>query len=305
MRLTWRRCKSERKKRVLFSKEKWTNEELRELLQSDVKKDLHIHTCFSDGVMTPEAVIDRWASEGYRLISITDHDGIEGSLVGMDYARDKDIIQVAGIEFDSVDPLGRDLHILGYGFDPECPEMTDALDNILLERAARNDAMLAELNRIGYSMTLDDIMKVNDGRFIGKPTFATVMVKKGYLSSSQEAFNTVFREPSMRRIRKKTLSSEEVVDLIHKAGGLAVMAHPMEQRHLEESFDEFRPRLYWILDRIVSYGIDGLECHHPSADKDQQKLLVEYAKEHGLMITRGSDFHTLYDKRNFKRYHRP
>ena len=305
MRLTWRRCKSERKKRVLFSKEKWTNEELRELLQSDVKKDLHIHTCFSDGVLTPEAVIDRWASEGYRLIAITDHDGIDGSLVGMDYARDKDIILVPGIEFDSVDPLGRDLHILGYGFDPECPEMTDALDNILLERAARNDAMLAELNRMGYSMTLDDIMKVNDGRFIGKPTFATVMVKKGYLSSSQEAFNTVFREPSMRRIRKKTLSSEEVVDLIHKAGGLAVMAHPMEQRHLDETYNQFRERLVIILERMLEYGIDGIECYHPSADDVQAEALRKYAVKHGLMITRGSDFHSDYLNRDFSRYHRP
>ena len=290
---------------ILSTLQKLTSEELAELLQTDVKKDLHLHTYYSDGVLSPEEVTDRWASEGYKLIAVTDHDGIEGSLVALEYAADKDITVVPGIEFDSVDPLGRDLHILGYGFDPECPELKDALDNIIMERAARNDAMLAELNKMGYGITLDDIMKVNDGRFIGKPTFATVMVRKGYLSSNQEAFNTVFREPSMRRIRKKTLSSEEVVDLIHKAGGLAVMAHPMEQRHLDETYNQFRERLVVILERMREYGIDGIECWHPSADDVQAEALRAYAQKHGLIVTRGSDFHSDYLNRDFSRYHRP
>ena len=282
-----------------------TNEELAELLQSDVKKDLHLHTYYSDGVLSPEEVTDRWASEGYKLIAVTDHDGIDGSVIALDYAADKDITVVSGIEFDSVDSLGRDLHILGYGFDPECPELTEALDNILLERAARNEAMLAELNKMGYSMTLDDIIEVNEGRFIGKPTFATVMVRKGYLSSNQEAFNTVFREPSMRRIRKKTLSSEEVVDLIHKAGGLAVFAHPMEQRHLDEPYNQFRERLIVILERMREYGIDGIECWHPSADDVQAEALRAFAVRHDLIVTKGSDFHSDYLNRDFSRYHRP
>ena len=239
------------------------------------------------------------------MAAVTDHDGIDGSLAALEYAADKDITVIPGIEFDSVDPLGRDLHILGYGFDPECPELIDALDNILLERAARNEAMLNELNKLGYSMTLDDIIKVNEGRFIGKPTFATVMVRKGYLSSNQEAFNTVFREPSMRRIRKKTLSSREVVELIHKSGGLAVLAHPMEQRHLDETYNQFRERLVIILERMREYGVDGIECYHPSADDVQAETLREYAVKHGLIVTRGSDFHSDYLNRDFSRYHRP
>ena len=289
----------------MFTGQKWTTEELGRLLQADVRKDLHIHTYYSDGVLSPEEVIDRWAAEGYKMAAVTDHDGIDGSLAALEYAADKDITVIPGIEFDSVDPLGRDLHILGYGFDPECPELIDALDNILLERAARNEAMLNELNKLGYSMTLDDIIKVNEGRFIGKPTFATVMVRKGYLSSNQEAFNTVFREPSMRRIRKKTLSSREVVELIHKSGGLAVLAHPMEQRHLDETYNQFRERLVIILERMREYGVDGIECYHPSADDVQAETLREYAVKHGLIVTRGSDFHSDYLNRDFSRYHRP
>ena len=86
---------------------------------------------------------------------------------------------------------------------------------------------------------------------------------------------------------------------------MAVLAHPMEQRHLEETFEEFKPRMYEILDLMVQYGIDGIECHHPSADPVQQEMLVAFANEHGLMITEGSDFHSDASRRDFSRYHRP
>ena len=100
------------------------------------------------------------------------------------------------------------------------------------------------------------------------------------------------------------MESRDVIDVIHTANGLAVMAHPMEQRRLDESFEEFKPRMYAIMDRMIEYGIDGIECFHPSASPEQSELLVAYAKEHGLMITRGSDFHTM-DPREYDIYHRP
>ncbi len=283
----------------------FSKDDLRALIESDLKKDIHMHTCFSDGALTPEEVLDMRAAEGYELLAITDHDGIDGSVRGQKHAEELGIKYIAGIEFDSEDGLGKDMHMLGYGFDPENQTLKAALQGILQERDNRNKRFLAALNRKGYDITWDDIWEINEGRFVGKPTFATVLRNKGYVKGKDEAFNTIFREPDIRCIKKKTLPTKVVVDLIHAAGGLAVLAHPMEQRRLEESFEDFRPRLYRILDTIRGYGIDGLECHHPSAAPYQQDLLVGYAKEHGLMITRGSDFHTLYDKRSFERYHRP
>ena len=285
--------------------EDFTKDDLRALIESDLKKDIHMHTCFSDGALTPEEVIDMRAAEGYELLAITDHDGIDGSVRGLKHAEELGIKYISGIEFDSEDGLGKDIHMLGYGFDPENETLKDALRGILEERDNRNRKFLEALNRKGYDITWNEIWSINEGRFVGKPTFATVLRNKGYVEGKDQAFNTIFREPDIKCIKKKTLSTKEVVDLIHTAGGLAVLAHPMEQRRMNETFEEFRPRLYWILDRILGYGIDGLECHHPSADSYQQELLVEYAKKHGLMITRGSDFHTLYDKRSFQRYHRP
>ena len=282
-----------------------TKEEIAGILESDVKKDLHLHTFYSDGRLSPHEIIDRWAADGYELIAITDHDGIDGSIAGWDYAAEKGLRYIQGIEFDSADKLGRDMHILGYGFDYDNPELKDALERILLERAARNDAMLAAIRRLGYDITLDDIIADNEGRYIGKPTFARVLARKGFVENANDAFTTIFREPTVRVIRKKTLTSEEVIRVIHAAGGLAVLAHPMEQRHLDETYNQFTERLYPILDRMREYGIDGIECYHPSADEVQAEVLREYAEKHGLAVTTGSDFHTDYQKRDFTRYHRP
>ena len=285
--------------------EEFTKDDMRALIESDLKKDLHMHTVFSDGALTPEELLDMRASQGYELLAITDHDGIGGSTRGASYAEKLGIKYIYGIEFDSEDELGKDLHMLGYGFDPHNEIMLDKLIYIIDERNDRNRRFMEALNKRGYNITDEEIKAVNDGRYVGKPTFAIVMMQKGIISSIPEAFATIFREPDLIEIKKTTLHSKDVIDTIHAAGGLAVMAHPMEQRNYDESFADFKPRLMKIMDRMVEYGIDGLECHHPSASPEQQEMLVAYAKEHGLMITRGSDFHSYEQRRDFERYHRP
>lgn len=279
--------------------------ELRALIESDLKKDLHMHTCFSDGKLTPKQIIDWRKSQGYELLAITDHDGIEGSVLVAPYADFAGVQFLYGIEFDSEDEAVKDIHMLGYGFDPDDPELRKALYDIIIERARRNDKFMAALNERGYNITLDDIGAVNEGRFVGKPTFALILKRKGIVESVQEAFNTIFQEPDIKSIKKETYPTKKVIDIIHGAGGVAVLAHPIEQRHRNETFEEFKPRMYALMDKMREYGIDGIECHHPSADEEQQKMLVAYAKEHDLIITRGSDFHSDEDKRDFKRYHMP
>lgn len=283
----------------------FTKDDLRSLIESGLKRDLHMHTLYSDGALTPREVLKMRVDEGYQLLAITDHDGVEGSVYGEKYADEFGIEYISGIEFDSEDELGKDLHMLGYGFDPDHPVFNLAIGKILKQRNDRNNRFLEALNAMGYHITYDELKAVNGGRFMGKPTFATVLIKKGVVRSHTEAFNTIFQEPEIKCIKKKTLHTKDVVDIIHEAGGLAVLAHPMEQRHRDETFEQFKPRMYQILDRMVSYGIDGLECHHPSADYLQQQMLVAYANEHGLMITEGSDFHSHDSRRDFSRYHMP
>lgn len=277
---------------------------MRALIESDLKKDLHMHTRFSDGELTPQELIDMRAAEGYELLAITDHDGMGGSVAGAPYAESIGLQFIYGIEFDSEDVLGKDLHILGYGFDPENEELMDTLIYVLEERRDRNERFRDCLNKRGYNIKPEEIWAVNNGRYVGKPTFATVLMQKGIVKDVKEAFDTIFREEDLKAIKKVTLQTKKVVEVIHNAGGLAVMAHPMEQRRKSESFEEFKPRLYELMDRMVEYGIDGIECFHPSASPEQSELFVAYAKEHGLMITRGSDFHSK-ENRNYEIFHRP
>ena len=284
--------------------EEFNKDDMRALIESDLKKDLHMHTRFSDGELTPQELIDMRAEEGYELLAITDHDGIGGSVAGAPYAVSLGLQFIYGIEFDSEDVLGKDLHILGYGVDPHDEEFMDTLIYVTEERRNRNEKFRDCLNKRGYGITPEEIWNVNNGRYVGKPTFATVMVQKGIVKDVKEAFDTVFKEKDLKAIKKITLPTQQVIEVIHKAGGLAVMAHPMEQRRPNESFEEFRPRLYELMDKMREYGIDGLECFHPSASPEQSELFVAYAKEHGLMITRGSDFHSK-ENRNYDIFHRP
>ena len=280
-------------------------EELRALIESDLKKDLHMHTVHSDGTLTPEELLDMRVAEGYELLSITDHDVSGGNNAGIIHAEKIGVKYIPGIEFDSEDKLGKELHMLGYGFDPQNEIFMQKILDVLDERNKRNERFRLALNERGYGITNDDLKAINNGRYIGKPTFARVLVKKGIVGSVNEAFTTIFREPDLKAIKKVTMSSKEAIDTIHAGGGLAVMAHPMEQRKIGESFEDYKPRLYRIMDQMIEYGVDGIECHHPSASPEQQELLVSYAKAHGMMITRGSDIHSPTQPRDYSRFHRP
>ncbi len=267
----------------------------------DIRKDMHIHSCFSDGDLTPEEIVDRWEAEGYKMIAVTDHDGIDGSIAACSCSRGRSIVVVPGIEFDSDDELGTKLHILGYNIDFNDPDLKRVLSEIKLWRARRNDRMLQALNSLGIEISVDDLLAVNGGNYVGKPTFARVMIDKGYVKDVNEAFSKYFdAEESLKNLGKQTMQSKDVVELIHKAGGIAILAHPMEQRRKDEAADEFYERIVVLMKRFIEYGIDGIECGHPSATEDEERALRAFAAEHDLIATTGSDFHSDKAKRSYR-----
>lgn len=262
---------------------------------NDILKDFHIHSCYSDGDLEPAEIVDRWMAEGYGIISITDHDGIEGSIEGANYVADNnlDIQFVSGIEFDSSDELAHEIHILGYGFDYDSPAIRSALSKVVLWRARRNDAIFQTLIELGYDINIEEIMAVNGGRYTGKPTFARVLVDKGYFESVTDAFEKLLdSNERLCALRKETLPANDVIDIIHEAGGIAIMAHPMEYKERSESLESYMPRLVKLMGRLVEYGIDGIECEHPSATAEEARWLKECAMKNRLVITAGSDFHS-------------
>ena len=282
----------------------YDKESIRRIIESGLKRDLHMHTYYSDGELSPAEIIQLRVDEGFQLLAITDHDGVEGSKEGMKYAEEIGLPYVSGIEFDSEDTLGKDLHILGYGIDYDNADLKTQLWDVRRKRAQRNDVLMKALNELGYGITLEDIGSINEGRYVGKPTFAKILANKGYLENYHDAFKDIYRNTIVKDVKKDTMQTINAIRVIHEAGGVAVLAHPMEQRHLDESFEDFKPRMYEILDRMRYYGIDGIECRHPSANEHQSELLMEYADMYGLMITEGSDFHSAKHHRDFSRYHK-
>ncbi len=285
--------------------EEYDRDSIRTAIESGLKMDLHMHSYWSDGTCTTVELINYRTGEGYRLLAITDHDGIEGSREGMNIADKDGVCFISGIELDSRDELGKDMHILGYGIDYDNSELADGLKQIRINREKRNEKLMSALNKKGYGITEKDVLSVNGGRYTGKPTFAKILFRKGFISSPDEAFRTVFKEDDIQIIQKETLETKDAIDLIHTAGGLAVMAHPMQQRRAGESLAAYLPRMYAILDRMREYGIDGIEVSHPSAGEVQKELLKVYARKYGLAATEGSDMHSIDRERDYSRYYMP
>lgn len=254
--------------------------------------DYHIHTTYSDGALTPEQIVDRYISNGYSGIAVTDHDTIEGSAAAFRYAADKPINVIPGIEISTHDEEWNTIHILGYNFDYESRELADAIAKVKRWRTERNEKLLKALNKMGYEVSMDDAMEINEGRFMGKPTIAEVLVRKGYIKSVGEAFDNLYKRPEIKNIWKETLGTWEAIDVIHKAGGIAVFAHPMEVMKKDESEEAFAVRLKALLKKMIEHGIDGIECYHPSADASQSEKLEAFAKSNGLIVSGGSDFHS-------------
>ena len=265
----------------------------------DVKRDLHIHSYYSDGDYSPEEIVDLWEKEGYEIIAITDHDGIGGSKVAHKYAKGKSIIVIPGIEFDSEDELGDDIHILGYNIDFDNPKLVKTLSEVNGHRARRNDEMVKKLNELGYDISTDDLVDIIEQSFIGKITFAKALINKGYATSKADAFKKILSLPEIKNMPKTVLKSKEVIALIHEAGGFAVLAHPMEQYKSGEDTQEFYKRMSVFLNKFVEYGIDGVECKHPSANDAEEMALRQFAARNNIGATTGSDYHGP-EQREFK-----
>ncbi len=253
--------------------------------------DYHIHTYYSDGDFSPEEIVDRYNDNGYEIIAITDHDGVDGSKVATEYAKNKRITIVPGIEVSSKDVFGDEIHILGYGIDTDNEVLHAGIADMMMRRAKRNDRLLAVLHDMGYDITIDDLFECGGLRFVGKKTFADVLVKKGYAESIPAVFETLFSEPEIWELKKTLVPTAKAIDMIHNAGGFAVFAHPFETRKADEDKDAFRIRLAKIIKELMKEGIDGIECFHPSVSMTEAIELRDCAVANGLIVTGGSDFH--------------
>lgn len=260
--------------------------------------DLHVHTVYSDGTLTPEEVIILAKSNGVKLLSITDHDGIDGLSEGIEQGIKHGVKVIPGIELSTGGDLGAYVHLLGYNFDLEDAPLKKALKEIREKRKERNDKLLKALNGMGYKLTREDLYNsLGRGRgthYIGKPVFAMALKNKGYIGTPKEAFKEgqFLRSEEIKKIHREKITTQEGLNLIRGAGGIPVLAHPMKISYLAtENEGSHLQRIERLIARLKAAGLEGMECYYSKHLLYETERLVEIADKHGLLVTAGSDFH--------------
>lgn len=246
---------------------------------SVAKADLHIHTTASDGHSTPEEIVKSARKHKLEIIAITDHDTIRGYQQAREVAREFDDIQLLpGVEITS-DFNGSECHLLAYCFDPKHPSIKKMLARHYRSRLERGKWIIEQLSKEGLDLDIEEVKAEANGGNIGRPHIASVLVDKGYVASFKEAFIRYLSDQSLGDIYNEYHSHHEVIQIVREAGGAVVVAHPGNLYTDEE------------LEKLVEAGVDGIEFLHPSHDYQTQKHIEEFAEQHNLLTTGGSDFH--------------
>ncbi len=245
--------------------------------------DLHIHSTFSDGSMTPTEIVQLARQRRLSAVAITDHDTTDGVDEAMEAGRELELTVIAGVEL-SVKLGTNTLHLLGYLFDHRQPGFLEALHCLQEGRLKRNCQILEALRLQGIAIELDELLKIAGPGQSGRPHIAQILIGKGVVRSMDEAFEIFLGEGGSAYVPRFIFPAAEAISLIHSAGGLAVLAHPQQ---LEKSGGN--------LTRIVSdlhrQGLDGIEVYYPTHSRQFRKMLMRLAQKHDLLRTGGSDYH--------------
>ncbi len=246
--------------------------------------DLHIHTTESDGSLTPSQVVRYAKEKGLKAIAITDHDTIHGNEEAIKEGISAGVEVIPGVEI-SVDYSPGTMHMLGYFITTEDPILNEKLTLLQDSRADRNPKIIEKLNKLGLSLTYDEVVQVSGGGQVGRPHIAQILMKKGYTKSIKEAFDKYLGKGAPAYLDKFRLSAVEAITMITDAGGIPVLAHPFTL-HLKSS-DE----LDALLKKLVNQGLQGLEVYYSEHDGRKTSSYKLLAKRYNLAITGGSDFH--------------
>ncbi|MCK4812533.1 MAG: DUF2061 domain-containing protein [Candidatus Marinimicrobia bacterium] len=249
-------------------------------LPENIMLDLHTHSTYSDGTVAPQEIIELASKKHCKYISITDHDNFNH--VPLIKNIPSNIIYIPGVEISAEFPST--LHILGYAFDPEHTELKNTLQTLQDVRKKRNEAMIKKMETHGFHIRMDELIAESKGGIIGRPHFANQMLKKGYVASYQEAFDTHLAKGKPLYMDKKRLAPKEAIRLILDAGGIPVMAHPYQTKLDNEELEQ-------LIIELKSYGLLGIEAYYSRHSKAQVRHYLHLAKKHDLLVTAGSDFH--------------
>jgi predicted metal-dependent phosphoesterase TrpH len=239
--------------------------------------DLHLHSRHSDGEWPVAKLVREARVAGLRTIALTDHDTLSGIAEAVAEGREHGIEILTGVEISTWN--GADVHLLGYGFDRTDAELLDLFDRARTARRDRAVTIVERLVALGRPITFESVLREADGGAVGRPHVARALVRAGQVGSIREAFDRFLGDGKPACVEKLRVAPTAAIESVHRAGGVAVAAHPGGHGGLA------------ALDSLVDAGLDGVEVDHPLHDSGTARRLSEYALAHGLLRTGGSDFH--------------
>jgi len=246
------------------------------------KVDLHIHSTASDGRHPPQEIVRKAAELGLEVIALADHDSVGGIAPALEEARKLNHIQfIPAVEVSTDVPSG-EVHVLGYFIDYTGKEFTAALGRFRSSRERRAQGMVAKLADLGIHISWERVREIAGSGTLGRPHIARAMLEKKYISTIKEAFDRYIARDGPAYVEREKLTPSEAVKLIVRNRGVAVMAHPFTVPEPEAMIAELK-----------AAGMAGIEAYYNGYASEDIGTLIALARNHGLIVTGGSDYHGL------------
>lgn len=251
-----------------------------------MKIDLHTHTTCSDGNTPPRELVRLAHEAEVDVLAVTDHDTVEALPECVDEGARQGVRIVPGIEL-STRFEAKEVHVLGYGFDPGASALRERLTDLHRRRRERVGRICTRLGELGVTLEPEEVLREAGGKSVGRRHVARALLRKGLVGSLEEAFGRYLGADSPAYVPAHEMTPREARDLVHAHGGLAVLAHPgflEDDRLVERLLDEVR--------------FDGIEVFHRYESAVRYRTYLEIALRRNLLITGGSDFHGDRNSRN-------
>ena len=245
--------------------------------------DLHVHSNKSDGTCSPSELVDLAIQKGLSAFALTDHDTTSGLDEAIEYAKDRDIEVVPGIEF-STEYQGRDIHVLGLAIDYKAPVFADRLQAFVDSRIGRNRKMCRNLTEAGIDISYEKLMAAYPGAVITRAHYARYLLDHGYVKSLPEAFERYVGDHCPYFVPREKVTPVQAVQLIRQAKGIPVLAHPTLYHMGKDALQK-------LVSSLTEAGLVGLEAVYSTYSAGEEREMRQLASRNGLLISGGSDFH--------------
>jgi predicted metal-dependent phosphoesterase TrpH len=244
------------------------------------RADLHTHSTYSDGLLTPTELVERAASRGLEVLALTDHDCTDGIAEALEAAQKyPQLLLIPGVEL-STDVPQEEVHVLGYFLDWQNASFQDRLQHLRRSRLERGEKMLAKLKGLGIDLSWQRVKEIAGDGAVGRPHIALAMLEADHISSFEEAFDLYLARNKPAYVEREKLTPTEAVQLLTDASGLPTLGHPRDLQNLEP-----------LLAELKEAGLIGIEVYYQDYSQQAIERLLEVAHRHDLLPLGGSDFH--------------